>query len=311
MASQAIDANGDQRIIGDIIAVDAGDILSEGRLRAIDMPWATALGRVMLAEGQRTPIEVCRHRPDKLNALTRTVAKGWLLVSGGHRHAAATIFPELNPLKCIEVDAGLLDRRLAQVSENLWRKDLTPVERADFVAEMHDVLRTKAMLPPDTSPQKIAADARWKKELRKSAGDASLIVRDAYGFTDIIAEYLRLSRQTIERDLMLARRLSPTARQSIQHLSIYGNATQLRALARLERAQQEQVAAMLEAGDVKSVGEALGRLLGRPKPNEEDRRLSTFIGTYGRMPLSEKKGALAQLAGLLPSGWRLVEGAGE
>jgi hypothetical protein len=39
----------------------------------------------------------------------------------------------------------------------------------------------------------------------------------------------------------------------------------------------------------------------------EDKRLSTFIGTFARMSLAEQRGALAQLAGMLPAPFKLVE----
>lgn len=31
------------------------------RLRPVDESWAMALGQIMVRDGQRTPIEVCRH----------------------------------------------------------------------------------------------------------------------------------------------------------------------------------------------------------------------------------------------------------
>lgn len=86
-------------------------------------------------------------------------AIGWNLVSGGHRHAATLLFPQLNPLRCIEVEAGELDRRQAEIAENLWRRELGPLDRAIFVAEMHEVLRARAGIG-GISAQSIAANVR-------------------------------------------------------------------------------------------------------------------------------------------------------
>jgi hypothetical protein len=296
-AAEAWDADNKPRVIGDIIAVHADEVDATDRLREIDGAWAAALGSVMLAEGQHTPILVTR----------QAKGKPWKLLAGGHRHAAAEIFPDLNPLKAIEAEGSILDRRLMQVSENVWRKDLDPFDRATFVEEMYDVLRAKAMIAPGVSAQQIAAGARWKKEIRKDAGDASEIVSHAYGFTTIIAESLQLSRRSIELDLMLVRRLPGAIRSQIAHLPLYRNATQLRALAKLDRADQEAVVARLITGVAKSVPEALAHWRGRAKPSDEDKRLSSFIGTYGRMGLAEKKAALVQLAGMLPAGFTLQQ----
>src|SRR3546814_159035 len=98
MASKAIaDApriTGEAEKIGDVLAIPVDEIDASDRLRPIDTQWATSLGQIMLAEGQRTPIEVCK-LPGQ---------KKWTLVSGGHRHWAAGLFLDLSPLKAIVVD---------------------------------------------------------------------------------------------------------------------------------------------------------------------------------------------------------------
>lgn len=300
MASSALQADGEPRIIGDIIALDADMIDASDRLRPIDPEWADALGQVMRAKGQRTPIEVCRQEG----------AKAWRLVSGGHRHAAATLYPDLNPLRAIEVEDGELARREAEVSENLWRKELGPLDRAHFVAEEYELLRARSGLRAGVSAQEIAANARWKKEINRASADASAKIAAAYGFTDRIAEQFGYSSRTVRNDLLLARRLSPRVVEALRAFGhpITDNASQLRALAKLELEDQLVAGEHLVAGRAKNVAEAVALLRNRPKPSAEDRRLSSFIGTFARMSLAEKKGALAQLAGMLPAGWSLAEG---
>lgn len=292
---QAWNSDGTPRIVGDIIAVDAGDIDASDRLRPLDPHWVAALGQVMLAEGQRTPIEVCRNRK----------GRPWRLVSGGHRHAAAEMFLDLNPLRAIEVPAQELARRRAEVSENLWRRELDPLDRAMFIAELHELMRAEAGAA-DLSPQQIAVNARWQKELKRAAADASDNLSHVYGFTSELADRIGVSRRFIERDLMLARRLSPSVIERLRDHRAASNASQLRALARLDQEQQRAVVDLL-LGGAKSVPEALAALTNRPKPNPEDKRLSTFISTFARMSVTEKRGALAQLAGMLPAPFQLVE----
>lgn len=248
----ALQANGQPRVIGDIVAIDAADIDASERLRPIDEAWGVALGHIMLTEGQRTPIEVCRS----------TKGKPWRLVSGGHRHWAAGMFLDLNPLKAIEVEAGELSRRQAEIAENLWRRALDPLDRAVFVAEMHDVLRARAGLAASIVPQEIAANARWKKQLRDAADDACDTMTHAYGFTTAIADQIGLQKRTVERDLMLARRLSQRVVSALRGHKVASNATELRALARLDAGQQEAVAAEILAG-AKGVAAALANIAGK------------------------------------------------
>jgi ParB-like chromosome segregation protein Spo0J len=296
--SDAWNADGTPRVFGDVFAVDAAEVDASKRLRPIDTSWATALGQIVLAEGQLTPIQVSRNRGK---------GKPWILIAGGHRHAAAELFLDLNPLRAIEVEGGELMQRQAEISENLHRRDLNPIDRATFIAELHDVLRARSGLDPSLSPQQIAVNARWQKELAKAAGDAWLTMSHAYGFSDQIAEQSGLSLPTIKRDLMLARRLSPLVVDRLRAHPIARNATQLRALAKLDPAEQTAVVDRLVAG-AKSVAEALALLRDKPKAAPEDKRLSAFIGAFARMSLTEKKGALAQLAGMLPAGFRLAQG---
>jgi ParB family chromosome partitioning protein len=297
----ALQANDDPRVVGEIIALHADDIDASERLRPIDMSWAAALGQIMLVEGQGTPIQVCRGKRGK---------KPWRLVAGGHRHAAASMFLELNPLRAIEVPDSELARRQAEIAENLWRRELAPLDRATFLAEMYEVLRARAGLPAGLTPQQIAINARWKKELRKAAGDTSETISHVYGFTSQIADQIGFTKRTVELDLMLAKRLSPRLADRLRAHPVSQNATQLRAIAKLEQDEQASVVELL-LGGAKSVAEALARLRERPEVSPEDKRLSAFIGAFARMSLPEKKGALAQLAGMVPAGVRIIEGGAE
>jgi ParB family chromosome partitioning protein len=284
------------RVIGDVIALRPDEIDATGRLRPIDEAWADALGGIMLEEGQLDPIWVSRQKGPKR----------WKLVAGGHRHRGAEL-KGIETLRAIEVDAAVLSRRQAEVAENLHRLGLAPIDRAAFIAELHDVLRARSGLLGTITPQEIAANARWKRDLRQAAGDASDIMSRAYGFTSEIAEQYGFSKRSIERDLMLARRLSPQVRESLRGHPVAANATQLRALAKLDLDEQQAVALRLTRG-AKTVAEAIAFVRGRAPANPEDKRLSAFIGAFARMSLTEKKGALAQLAGMLPAGFRLAEG---
>ncbi len=270
------------------------------RLRELDQSWATALSGIMAKEGgQRTPIEVYPvPGTDEFD-----------LGPGLHRTAARKIGGHLTVKAFIRDGADALERRSREVSENLWRKDLEPLERARFIAELYQIHRTTAGIAPDASMQSVAARARWEKAIKAEADDATLTVRVAYGFTDEIAEQLKLSKAAIFRDLHLHKSLAPDVAEAVRTLPAAKNASQLRALAKLPHDEQRKVAELLTAGEAKGVSDAVATLTGAVKPSDENKRLSAFVGSFSRMSLAEKKAALKTLAGLdLPKGWSVQHG---
>jgi ParB-like chromosome segregation protein Spo0J len=287
-------------VVGHILLVPVADIAIGDRLRAVDEQWAQALGQMMLVDGQKTAIEICR-----LPGRT-----GWTLVAGAHRLTGAR-HVGMAYLKAIEVDNDAMERRLREIIENLHRKGLDPLDRAAFVGDMHELLRLKAGISPDQSAQSIAANARWQKAIKSDADDASAMIADAYGWTDEIAQYLGYSKRTVENDLVLRRRLMPLDLTRLRQANhpILRNGTQLLALAKLDERIRAEVIGLLCAGTVRSVSEAIALLGQKPKKSPSDKALSAFIGSFGRMSLPEKKAALVQLGGLLtPS---LVEALAE
>lgn len=292
----------EQVLLIQVSQIDAGD-----RLRPIDPVWAEALGQIMRREGQRTPIEVCR----------LPGAKRWTLVAGGHRHAGA-MAADIVYLKAIVVSADRDDRRLSEVSENLWHRELGPVDRAAFVAEAVAIHKRRAGIDPTKDGRAVSANVRWQKAVKDEASDATVTMTDAYGFTNTVASELGFSISKVERDLMLYRRLSPSliARLQVERHPVATNATQLRALAKLEHPDQRRVVDLLlgkgagaGATPPKTVNDAIARMRGSNRAiDPEAKRLSAFVGAFARMSIAEKKGALAQLGGMLPAGFTLVEG---
>lgn len=289
----------------DFVLIPTADIEAVDRLRPIDPLWASALGQMMLREGQDTPIQVCR-LPGRDN---------WRLVVGGHRHAGA-IDAGIELMRAEIVGAGKDDRRLREVRENLWRAELAPIDRAAFIAEMVQIKRAQAGLA-----EAAQRDARLSTAVKAEAAQHMETISMCYGFTEEVGVALRMTGRTIRNDLLLYRGLAPSlvARlRAVRHPSL-ANATHLRSLAKLDEHSQAKVvelllvpSASLNYGQPTTIPEAITHKLGpKPaaaKPAADDKRLSAFIGAFQRMGLAEKKGALAQLAGLLPTGFQLSEG---
>jgi ParB-like chromosome segregation protein Spo0J len=296
--------------LSDFVLIRTDQIDTTDRLRDIDPVWAQALGRVMLREGQRTPIEVCR----------LPGANSWRLVTGGHRVAGAE-FAGIEELRAEIVSAAKVDRRMREVSENLWRRDLDPVDRAAFIAELVSLRRTQAGLA-EAGHRGDSVRTAFKARIAAEADDTLETISNVYGFTEEVGTQLGLTGRTIRNDLLLYRGLSPTAIERLRAASHSSarNATQLRALAKLERPQQDRVVELLTVpgaslgyGVPRTIAEAIAHQLG-PKPAKAidagAKRLSAFIGAFQRMTLAEKKGALAHLGGLLPTGFVVAEHGG-
>ncbi|WP_337846212.1 ParB N-terminal domain-containing protein [Sphingomonas sp.] len=286
-----------------VVSVETRLIDAGPRLRPIDMVWAKALGELMLREGQRTPIDIC------VNA----DGTGFELAgAGGHRLAAAQL-AGIEHLKAFVHSADLRDRRQREISENLWRRDLDPIDRAAFIAELVQLKRAKA--GADRAAHRDASvPQHLKRRVAEEADTALETISNVYGFTDEIGEQLGLSGRTLRNDLLIYRGLAPSLVQRLRDVrhSVLTNASQLRALAKLHAADQERAVAILigEQGDpAKSVSEALGRMRGanRLPTNPSDKRHSAFIGSFSRMSLPEKKGALQELAPLMPAGFKLID----
>lgn len=266
------------------------------RLRNIDPVWAAALGQLMLRDGQQTPVEVCR-LPGRTT---------YTLVAGGHRHAGAE-HVGIQYLRAIQVSAGRDDRRMREVNENLWRKDLDPVDRAAFIAEAVAIQKRRAGIAADASR---VAKVNGNKAITAEATDMLETISSTYGWSEEIGAQLGFTGRTIRNDLFLYRRLAPSlvARLREARHPAAVNATQLRALAKLDEAQQGRAVDMLLDGRARGAADAVKALSGKRAPDPADKRFSTIIGTLARMGHAERAGLLQSpdFHALLPAEARVL-----
>jgi ParB family chromosome partitioning protein len=147
-------------VVGQIIAAPIASIVIGERLRPLDPVWAAALGEIMAVEGQKDLIKICQ-LPGR---------NDFRLVTGLHRLEGGRL-QGWKTIKAEIVDHAALERRLTEVSENLWRSILGPVDKAAFIAELNEVLRAKAGVDPAATSQQIAAGARWQDTLKADAAE--------------------------------------------------------------------------------------------------------------------------------------------
>lgn len=295
--------------VDSILSVERALVDLGPRLRPVDPVWAEALGQLMSREGQRDPVDISRN-PDS----DRWEVHG----AGGHRWTAAGL-AEIEHLK-VRVHAWNPDAaRLREIADLIHRSNPLPFDRAQAVAEAVACYKRMRGIDPAKNGRSASVQARWQNRLREEAADTNATFALVYGWSAEVAEQLGMSRRTIEYDLLLYRRLAPSLIERLRAVrhAILSNAAQLRALAKLDEAEQEKVVALLcrpvdpdaLAQPAKSVSDALARLKGanRVASDPAAKNLSAFIGAYSRMSLTEKKGALHELRALLPAGYQLVQ----
>lgn len=282
----------DPQIARSLYMIPVDEIDSTGGLRPLDLGWVEALSGLLKRDGQRRPIEV-HSKP----------GGGYGVIAGRHRLAAvkalgwATIDADI-------LDEAALDRRASEVSENLFRLGLSPLDRAAFVAEQIAIEKARAGLKPDANIKSVLATARWADRIAAEADDASAKIALAFGFSEQAAEKVGLSRRAIYLDLELHRGLKPDVAEAVRCLPVAGNASQLRALARLSEGEQRAVAELLTQGTAKGVSDALATMRQRPVKSPEQKAVSAIRGNWGRLSARQLKALIRDLP--IPAGVTLI-----
>ena len=120
--------------MAEFIRATLSSIFVGERLRPIDMDYAEAIAASMSEHGQISPIMI-RKTPAK---------KGtpYTLVAGGYRTTAATLLG-WTEIDAIVVKADAVEAQLLEISENLYRNELNPLDRAIFVMKYRELWEEK------------------------------------------------------------------------------------------------------------------------------------------------------------------------
>lgn len=202
------------------------------RLREVDPDWVEVISESMRERGQRTPIEVRAADGDGT----------YRLIAGGHRVVAA------QRLGWAEITASVqqvndLEARMAEIEENLIRHELTPLDRARFLAEHQAVWQA---LHPET---KRGGKGRGRATGQLGQAGQAFFER----FDEVIAAKIQASPRDIRRAVFRGQHIADDVRAAISGHPIARKGAELDALARLKPDEQRAVAKIILAGTAETV----------------------------------------------------------
>lgn len=258
--------------LASVAAIDA-----TGRLRPVDEAHAQLIAASMNESGLIQPVVV----------RTDSSGNGLKLVVGGHRLRGAGIL-SWDEIPAILIEATDDEARQIEIDENLARKELTALERAEFLAErkrVYEALHPEAAhgkaKRPKTEKGKVAnlaTFARFSKDAAKSTG---------------------LSERTVQRSVELAGKLSLAAIAAIRGTKVADNQSELLALAELEPEQQAVVAGLIAAkaaGNVAKARVVAGFVPEGGVVREADRPLARIEPMLARMSMADLQALASMVA---------------
>jgi len=223
--------------------------------RRLDPSWVETLAWLIAEQGQKTPIEVVRD------------GESLTLVAGAHRleamkrSGAKTIAASVKERSEFEGEAQIA---LAEITENLARRELSALDRAVDIARWRDIYE---------ATNNVAGRGRPKK---RGKVDAEAAEKISTAFCTVFSEYaqkvLRISRQSVFNNLRIAR-IGQEIRHRIALLPLADNQSELLQLAAETPERQAQVAALMtaEPPQAGTVAEAIAILDRAPKPARVER----------------------------------------
>lgn len=239
------------------------------RLRAVEEEHAIAIAKSIVAHGLLTPIAVRATPASKVGPYT--------LVAGAHRLRATRINGD-HEIEAVIVDADKAEAQLMEIAENLFRNELSVMDRAVFVATYRDVWELKHGVI------RSGPKGNQGQVVPNSTGNiVDLIAAEAEaGFAQHVADRLGVSARSVKRLNLISRHLHADLRAAVRGTALADNQSALLKLAKMEPAKQRQAALGL-----RSEGPDLKRVLtlvegAKPKLSKDDAAFDALVSAWSR-----------------------------
>ena len=206
------------------------------------------IDRIQVNSGRREALpDAVRELADSISAVGLlnpiTVDRDYILIAGLHRLEAAKLLGWAE-IECNVSSLEGLQAELAEIDENFVRADLETVEFGKLLLrrkEIYEMLHPQIKHGGDRKSEKI------KSRAARLDSDKSF-VRDT-------ADKLGISTRSVEEKIQIARDVTPKAQEIIHDTDRKIKKKDLLKLSRMEPEQQEQAAAQLATGKIRSADE--------------------------------------------------------
>lgn len=225
-----------------VLPVDLAAIRVPPRLRGVDTDTVSALARSIAGIGLQNPVILRKHSEDP----------GLLiLVAGAHRLEAVK---ELGwpRIEALVVDGPAEEFRLIEIDENLIRKELTPLDRARFLAERKAIYARLYRTAGRGGDRRSAAYARD----RAQGPDSGI------SWAEETAELVGLSPRTLHRAVSIGEGLPRELADALAATPIAAREGDLFRLAQMSDEDKSSILRRLQAPNASP--STLSQLLGPP-----------------------------------------------
>lgn len=179
------------------------------------------------------------------------LTSGYRLIAGMGRILAHEHL-NLKTIRAEIVETDDLRAELAEIDENLIRNELTKLERGEQLARRKEIYEA---MHPETK-----AGVSQGRGMKASACKADLAEQSsARSFAEDVAEKTGQSERNIRKDIEVATKLTDAAKDAIKGTPVADNRSQLKQLADLPPAEQEQAAVAIKSGAARTVAEATAK----------------------------------------------------
>ena len=176
-----------------------------------------------------------------------TVDRGHTLIAGLHRLEATKLLG-WREIECVVSELEGLRAELAEIDENFVRSDLTALEFGELLLRRKELY---VALHPQTVQTNLGGPFRGNQHQEVS----DKMTQTTKSFAQDTAEKLGVGRRTVERQVQIAKRLTPETTSILRGAEAPVTRKEALALSRLEPGSQAKAAALLAAGEIRSVEE--------------------------------------------------------
>ncbi|WP_375672396.1 MULTISPECIES: ParB/RepB/Spo0J family partition protein [unclassified Bartonella] len=280
------------------------------RIRPVDDEHAKALAQSMAREGLMNPITV-RHTPNAKEG-------NYTLIAGAHRLRAAELLG-YSDIDAVVVQADKDNAALLEVAENLFRNELSVIDRALFVQTYRELWEKKYgeiqrggdhgnqytkdkvakgkvyPLPKEGFSEHHETGCEGDKVAKGQVDPIAQMEGEdgkvqSLHFAKHVADRIGLSKRAVHYLTKISQHLQPELRSVLRGTALADNQAQLLKLAKMEPVAQRRVAIALQQveGDLRRAVDLVNGINTPPQINEQERVFAQLLGVWQRADAQTK-----------------------